>query len=69
MKLILSFSIIMIIFTFIGFRQHTDLWGDIYIGPGNDTLLIDEDFVHDGNIIIFGDGVLLIVYSSFVIFI
>ncbi len=60
MKQILSLSVILLAFMFDGFHQQAVLWGDIYIGPGKDTLLIDEDFVQDGNIIIFGEGVLLV---------
>ena len=41
-------------------RSQPVQMGDIYIGPGQDTLLIDEDFAQDGNIIIYGDGVLLV---------
>jgi hypothetical protein len=34
--------------------------GTLYIGPGPDTLLIETDYIQDGDIIIFGDGVLLV---------
>ena len=32
----------------------------LYIGPGSDTLLIDSDYEQDGDIIIFGEGTLLV---------
>ncbi|MCK4226754.1 T9SS type A sorting domain-containing protein [candidate division WOR-3 bacterium] len=32
----------------------------LYIGPGPDTFLIDTNYVQDGDIIIFGEGVLLV---------
>ena len=32
----------------------------LYIGPGSDTFLIDTNYVQDGDIIIFGEGMLLV---------
>ena len=60
MNRLLLLSIIVVSFARGGDREHFVLMGDIYIGPGQDTLLIDEDFVQDGDIIIFGNGVLLV---------
>jgi len=57
---LLILSVILAVLTQIGIQGQPVPMADIYIGPGQDTLLIVEDFVHDGNIIIFGDGVLLV---------
>lgn len=34
--------------------------GDLYIGPDPDTVFIDTDYVQDGDIIIFGEGILVV---------
>ena len=34
--------------------------GELYIGPGPDTVFIDTDYVQDGDIIIYGQGVLVV---------
>ncbi len=60
MQQLLSLSVILIAFAHSDALEHPVHMADIYIGPGQDTLLIDEDFVQDGNIIIYGDGVLLV---------
>ena len=38
----------------------SDKEGTLYIGPGPDTFFVDTDYVQDGDIIIFGEGVLLV---------
>ncbi len=60
MKQLLFLSVIMVSLARGGVKEYFVLMGDIYIGPGQDTLLIDGDFVQDGDIIIYGDGVLLV---------
>lgn len=38
----------------------SDKKGDLYIGPAPDTFLIDTNYVQDGDIIIFGEGILVV---------
>jgi len=60
MRHLLTILIILAAFATGAVRERPASEGDIYVGPGQDTLYIDEDFVQDGNIIIHGDGVLLV---------
>ncbi len=60
MHRLLFLSVIVLSLAQGGVQDHLITMADIYIGPGQDTLLIDEDFVQDGNIVIYGDGVLLV---------
>ncbi|MCD4848286.1 MAG: T9SS type A sorting domain-containing protein [Candidatus Aegiribacteria sp.] len=60
MQQLLFLSVIVVSLAHGGVQEYFILRGDIYIGPGQDTLLIDEDFTQDGNIIIYGDGVLIV---------
>ncbi len=60
MQQIFTLLATLIAFAPFGIRENSFSDGDIYVGPGSDTLYIDEDFIQDGNIIIYGDGVLLV---------